>query len=166
MARLTLRRRLSDWLGGANRPSRLSYEATDAPDENAVKAVERGLQAYNAQYIGEHAGHLPLAVFVRDSTGRVRGGATGYIGWAWLYVERLWVDEALRGRGVGSKLLLDIEREALDRGVFRFQLGTASFQAREFYEKNGYEVFAELPDHPPGHVDYFMKKIVDLSGGE
>lgn len=34
----------------------------------------------------------------------------------------------------------------------------ASFQALPFYQKQGYSVFGELPDMPPGHVSYFLKK--------
>ena len=36
-------------------------------------------------------------------------------------------------------------------------LTTLSFQARPFYERFGYEVFGELPDHPAGHILYIMK---------
>lgn len=35
---------------------------------------------------------------------------------------------------------------------------TWNFQARGFYEKNGYVVFAEIKNCPPGTVDYYLKK--------
>jgi hypothetical protein len=38
------------------------------------------------------------------------------------------------------------------------QLSTFSFQARPFYEKLGYEVFATLEDCPVGHCEYFLRK--------
>lgn len=165
MERVTLRRRLSDWLRRPGSKSALRYEAGPEPDPAAVEAVRRGLVAYNEQFTGEIP-QTSVAAFVRDNTGRVRGGATGYIGWGWLYVERLWVDEALRGNGVGRELMARIERLALAEGITRFQLGTTSFQALEFYQGIGYEVFAELHDHPPGFTDYFLKKTIDLSGAE
>ncbi len=163
MGELTLRRRLSDWLVRRRRRSDLAFEAMENPDASAVEAVRRGLAAWNDAQIGPTS-HVPVGVFVRDPVGRVRGGATGYVGWGWLYVERLWVDDEFRGRHVGTELMMRLERLALDRGVHRFQVGTTSFQALGFYEKMGYEVFAELPDHPPGHTDYFLKKYVALSG--
>lgn len=163
MARLTLRRRLSDWLVRRRRRADLRFEAMEHPDASAVEAVRRGLVAYNDSKIGPSP-HIPVGVFVRDATGRVRGGATGHIGWGWLYVERLWVDGEFRGRHVGTELMMRLEQLALDRGINRFQVGTTSFQAVAFYEKMGYEIFAELPDHPPGHTDYFMKKFISLSG--
>ncbi len=165
MGELTLKRRLSDWLVRRRRRSDLVFEAVEDPDASAVEAVRRGLAAWNDSQIGPTA-HVPVGVFVRDPTGRVRGGATGHVGWGWLYVERLWVDEEFRGRHVGTELMMRLERLALDRDVNRFQVGTTSFQALGFYEKMGYEVFAELADHPPGHTDYFLKKYVALSGEE
>ena len=162
MTRLALKRRLSDWLVRRRRRSDLAFEATENPEPSAVESVRRGLVAYNDSRIGPSP-YVPVGVFVRDTTGRVRGGATGHINWGWLYVERLWVDEEFRGRHVGTELMMRLERLALDRAVNRFQVGTTSFQALDFYRKMGYEVFAELPDHPPGHTDYFLKKIIDLS---
>lgn len=35
---------------------------------------------------------------------------------------------------------------------------TWDFQAKGFYEKNGYTVFAEIKDCPPGTICYFLKK--------
>jgi len=37
-------------------------------------------------------------------------------------------------------------------------LETASFEARPFYEKLGYEVFAALEDYPPGHTKFYLRK--------
>ena len=34
------------------------------------------------------------------------------------------------------------------------------FQAKEFYEKNGFEVFGILENCPPGHTRYYMKKEI------
>ncbi|MEM8982178.1 MAG: GNAT family N-acetyltransferase [Pseudomonadota bacterium] len=162
--KLTLRRRLSDWLSG-KRSRALHFEALEHPPEEMREKVLRGLKTYNDQFLTSKD-RVPVGVFVRDDAGRIRGGATGQIAWDWLHVELLWVDDGLRNDGIGSRLLAQIERMALSRGVYRFRLSTASFQAREFYQKQGYEVFAILEDSPPGHTDYSMKKIIDLSGGE
>jgi hypothetical protein len=37
-------------------------------------------------------------------------------------------------------------------------LDTFEFQARGFYEHQGYTCFADLPDYPPGFSRFFMKK--------
>lgn len=164
MTKLTLKRRMSDWLRGT-RASALHFEAMENPPEESCQAVYRGLVAYNQQFIGV-MDHTPVGSFVRDDTGRIRGGATGKIGWGWLTLDLLWIDENLRGTGVGSRLLAQIERLALKRGIYRFKVSTASFQALDFYKTNGYELYATLEDHPPGHTDYSLKKVIDLAGGD
>jgi len=37
-------------------------------------------------------------------------------------------------------------------------LETHSYEARPFYEKLGYEVFAALEDYPPGHTKFYLRK--------
>jgi len=72
----------------------------------------------------------------------------------------LWVAEPLRGQGYGERLLQAAEDEARAHGCQGVFLETLGFQARPFYERYGYEVFAELPDRPAGYTSYFMKKAL------
>ncbi len=44
------------------------------------------------------------------------------------------------------------------RGCHSAHLDTHTWQARPFYEKRGYEVFATLDDFPPGHQKFFLRK--------
>jgi hypothetical protein len=50
------------------------------------------------------------------------------------------------------------EGEARARGCSRAKLRTFSFQARGFYEKEGYRIVGELRDDPPGKIFYWMRK--------
>lgn len=47
---------------------------------------------------------------------------------------------------------------ASDRGCTRAHVDTFSYQAKPFYERHGYEVFAVLDDDPPGHERIFLRK--------
>ena len=38
-------------------------------------------------------------------------------------------------------------------------MGTWDFQAKEFYEKLGYEVFGKIKDCPPDTIHYDLKKV-------
>ena len=48
--------------------------------------------------------------------GHVLGGAYGDTHYGWLYLSLLWVDEALRGQGWGTRLVELFEAEAVTRG--------------------------------------------------
>jgi hypothetical protein len=50
------------------------------------------------------------------------------------------------------------EAEAKRRGCRFAELETFSFQALDFYKKNGYTVFGELDQVAGGHRWYFLKK--------
>jgi ribosomal protein S18 acetylase RimI-like enzyme len=67
-----------------------------------------------------------------------------------LDIDNLWLHEYFRRQGLGSRLLATAEKEARQRGCRRAMLKTFSFQARTFYEKNGYRVTGRLDDYPPG----------------
>lgn len=136
---------------------RLSIE--EAPDSEDVRVLANGLTAHALPHTGA-PGFRPIAVFVRDDGGEIAGGVWGQINWNWLSIGLVWLTEALRGEGYGRRLIEEIERVGRERGCRCAHLDTFSYQARPFYERLGYEVFAELEDYPPGHRRYFMKKIL------
>lgn len=57
-----------------------------------------------------------------------------------LYITTMIVDEQCRNRGIGTALLKQIEKIALDRGCRRIELESAFHRtgAHAFYEKNGF----------------------------
>jgi GNAT superfamily N-acetyltransferase len=75
----------------------------------------------------------------------------------WLFIRYLWISDALRGQGIGRKLMGDAEARALERGCHSAWVDTFSFQAPGFYPRLGYEVFGEL-EYPPGHKRIFLQK--------
>lgn len=89
---------------------------------------------------------------------RVIGGLCGDISWGWLHVDVLWVDEANRQNGIGTALMDRAEAEAEAMYVHRAFIETTDFQAFEFYQKRGYQVFAQMENQPPGHTCYYMQK--------
>ena len=81
-------------------------------------------------------------------------------GWNVAYIDTLCVDEAYRGKGLGAKLLAEVESAAKEKGCYLIHLDTFDFQAKEFYEKQGYEVFGVLEDCPKEHSRYYLKKVL------
>jgi len=100
----------------------------------------------------------PVNIFVRNSEGEILGGIVGQVFGGWLYISLLWVDKSIRGKGYGTKLMHMAEEQAVSMGCTDAHLDTYSFEARPFYERLGYDVFATLEDYPKGHRKYFLKK--------
>ena len=97
---------------------------------------------------------MPLGIFVRGTEDQVIGGIYGWIAEGWLYVDTLWLHESLRGQDYGTRLLRAMEQAAVERGIDRCYLMTLGFQARPFYEKQGYTVFFTQEDFLAGYAVY------------
>ncbi|WP_432025436.1 GNAT family N-acetyltransferase [Streptomyces sp. 1222.5] len=102
---------------------------------------------------------VPLHVWALDDSGELAGGLVGHTWTTWLHVTYLWVDDRHRGTGLGSRLLAEAERIArTERTCTAARLETWSFQAPEFYRKQGYDVVGTIPDYPPGITEYILTK--------
>ena len=97
-------------------------------------AISRALDTLYDAEVGRPSGWEPLCTLVRDGDA-VRGGLWGTTYWGWLQVEMLFVPEALRGQGLGGRLLaLAEEEEEVRRGCHGAWLETMSFLDPAFYE--------------------------------
>ena len=123
----------------------------------AAEFVREHLNYYNVGVTGLSA-YYPVHLFLRNGRGETLGGLLGGIWGGWLHISFLWVDEAVRGRGCATRLMDEAEAYARERHCRFVDLDTFSFQARPFYEKRGYEVFATVDDYPEGHKKFFLKK--------
>jgi GNAT superfamily N-acetyltransferase len=136
----------------------MDNEPTEEADVETLQSeIRSGIRGADPADVGARDWR-PLGMAIRAPDGVLRGGLYGATMWEWLLIDGLWVAEALRGRGLGRRLVLAAEMVAADRGCRGAWLGTFDFQAREFYERLGYTVFAELHDFPPGHTHYHLKK--------
>ncbi len=132
-------------------------EISAAPSPSDRASILQALVEFNRSN-GPESRPQPLAILVRDDQGEVSGGLWGQSLYDWLVVELLVVPEALRGQGLGSRLLAAAEQEAAERGCVGVWLDTFSFQARGFYERQGYSVAGAIADHPVGGSRYFLAK--------
>lgn len=80
--------------------------------------------------------------------------------WRCIYIDTFWIDESMRGEGLGTLLLEEVERVAKENESQLIHLDTFDFQAKDFYLAHGYSVFGELEDCPKGHTRYFMSKVL------
>lgn len=123
--------------------------------------ISQGIQSYNQKYISDDVvfeEDAKFAVFAKDDNGKTVGGIRACAFWNYCIIELLWLSEKTRGLGIGRKLMEAAEKFAYEKGFSFVRAETLSFQARPFYEKLGYKVFGELPNHPKGHTTYCLFK--------
>lgn len=140
--------------------ARVEFVASkDGPE---ARAVLEGLSAHRAAALASMGSGVlvahPLCFFHRDEAGRLRAGLVGEVALDWLFVEKFWVDEALRGQGIGAALLAAAEAAARDLGAVGAHLYTSSFQAPEFYRKHGFREIGRLEGRPAGHDRFWFAK--------
>ena len=132
---------------------------TDTPTPQMRDAISNWLLAFNASRVGNSEPPRPLVLVLSDlASDEILGGLYGSTWMSYLHVNLLFVPESMRGAGVGRKLMMEAEAEAVRRGCSAASLDTFSFQARGFYEKLGYSVFGMLEDYPQGHRRFYLTK--------
>lgn len=135
------------------------FEITDTIHETDEKYIFEGLLEYNLERI-EDKNPRDLGIYLPDETGKKIAGLIGSTHGNWLFVKYLWVSKELRGKQIGSKILIQAEETAKERGCKYSFLDTFSFQAPLFYEKHGYKEVFTLENYPvTGKRYYFTKSL-------
>ena len=146
------------WTGRCAMRKTLESFRTGAGEAQQIEAfLAERIYDYNARATGYFDGRTFSSV-QRDHCGRIRAGISGYTWGGCCYISYLWVDEAERGRGVGTALIKAAEQYAKSVGCPRMLLATHDFQAPAFYERLGYQKEAVVRDHPPGHMSIYFGK--------
>jgi GNAT superfamily N-acetyltransferase len=133
----------------------ITLHTDDAADVEAF-LTERIVE-FNARATGYFDAQA-FSATQQDEQGVIRAGICGYTWGGCCYVSYLWIDEAERGRGLGSALLHAAEEHARTRNCAVMLLSSHSFQAPGFYERLGYERQAVIHDHPVGYTSVFLTK--------
>jgi GNAT superfamily N-acetyltransferase len=131
----------------------------------ARRTVVDVIEAFNDAATGRPEPSRPVAILLRDGVGDVQGGAWGVSYYDWLFVDLLYLPEALRGQGWGARIMRAVEREAVRRGCVGVWLDTMDFQAPDFYPRFGFRPFAQITDFTNGHSRIWFSKTT-LSGGK
>ena len=124
--------------------------------------VLNGINTYNdsqTERILEKV-HENIKLVAKNDANEIIGGIFGYIGYyAGFKIDILWMREDTRRLGLGTKLLKEAENRAKKLGATIAILDTFSFQAEDFYLKNGYKVFGRISDYPKENQEFvFLKK--------
>ena len=140
----------------SNNAAAEKYEIVPGTEEDGEFIVQ-GLVAHNDSCAPKKREEVPLNKKLTDDEGKlIAGCVAGVDDWGVAGI-RLWVDERWRGRGIGSRLLRETEREFRENGAYFVLISAIDWQA-EFFKKYGYTVCTATEDYPKGHFCYRLRK--------
>jgi GNAT superfamily N-acetyltransferase len=94
----------------------------------------------------------------KSSSGEFLGGISGFVHWNWVYISQLWVEENYRAQGIGEFLLQSLVQWATGQKHSGIYVDTFSKKTTQFYIKNGFIKFGEIPNFPTkGNSRFFLK---------
>lgn len=96
-----------------------------------------------------------------NADGSTAAASTSMVVWNELHAHIIAVLPGQQRRGVGTTVLRKLEELAREHGCDHIMLETMTWQARPFYEKNGFEWFATQENLPPGQSRYRMVKFLE-----
>ncbi|WP_238917595.1 GNAT family N-acetyltransferase [Clostridium sp. YIM B02555] len=132
-------------------------------NENEAELVVENLVNYNLSKVPQTQQQAFVCInrIIKNNDSEIIAGINSKMYcWNCLYIDSLWVDETFRKEGIGARLLNEVEQIAIGQGCKLIHLDTFDFQAKDFYLKQGYEVFGVLNECPYNHKRYYMKKNI------
>ena len=137
--------------------SEFAWVVNERPSEKDVQELKQHLRDYNVTHANSNDGY-GIAIFLRDDQRQMVAGISGWLWGECLEIDYLWVQEAVRGQGVGKQLVIALEEAAVVRGCRQITLETFSFQAPEFYQKLGYNEFGVIDGFGNHFRKFYMPK--------
>src|SRR5882672_9384357 len=95
------------------RPGPIVFE--DHPRREDLDRLENEIVAFNYDVTGFRDGRY-LTAFVRDASGEIVAGFTGFTWGGYAKIEHLWIAAPYRRAGLGRELVTAAETEARARG--------------------------------------------------
>jgi GNAT superfamily N-acetyltransferase len=113
---------------------------------------------YNNEQMGKQK-YKRLAVSLREGN-EIVGGIVGEVWTTVLFIQLFWLEQRLRRKGFGAKLIKAIEDEARRFGAAFAYVDTMSFQAPGFYRGCGYKEFGSIEGYPGGVTRHWLTKAL------
>lgn len=144
-----------------NQAHHINIELIEPPEAKYDREIDHIislLQGHSASVGAEPYAPHPFVLVARASDGMTLGGLKGELNMGWLHVQLLAVHPEHKQARLGGTLLAAAEQYARDRDCRHSYLDTFSFQAPDFYKKQGYTVFGTLQDFPAGASRIYLTK--------
>ena len=129
-------------------------------DPELVKAIENGVIEHGRR-LASAGKAKPIVCVVRENDTLV-AGASGRTEYTRLFINYLWVTEAIRSQGIGTELLNRIEAAARERDCTDALIETLDDRVASLYTRLGYQPIAVIPDYVgPFSRHILVKTLVD-----
>ena len=126
-------------------------------NQEQVEDIEERLEDFDESYITyKMDGEIQIGI---EDDGKLVAGLDACItNFKILYVSTVFVDEEYRRKGLGARLMHEMEKRAASMGVNMIRLDTYDWQGKEFYETLGYECVGHYENKEDGFSEYFYLK--------
>jgi ribosomal protein S18 acetylase RimI-like enzyme len=128
-----------------------------------VRMIDYGIVEFNSKKVTftQEPAFEDVDRTVKDLEGNIIGGIFARIYcWNILNICGLWINEQYIKEGLGSILLKEVENIAKEKCCYLSHLKVSDAETKDFYTKNGYEVFGVLDNYPVDYKEYLMKKVL------
>ncbi len=127
--------------------------------EEQAEDIEKRLSDFDEDHITyKMDGCIRIGV---EDNGRLIAGLDACItAFRILYVSTVFVDEAYRRKGIGARMIREMEKRALAMGVNTVRLDTFNWQGKAFYEALGYQCAGHYENAEDGYSEYFFMKRI------
>lgn len=104
----------------------MHIEIIDNPTIELINAIDKKIEEFNLAH-WEETDKKPIATIVNNENNEIIAGATAKTFGYWLLIDNIWVSENLRGKNIGSQLLYELEKAAINRDCKYALLDTLNF---------------------------------------
>lgn len=119
----------------------------------------KGLGDYNTSQAARAHKYISLDKKIVDEDGNMIAAVIAGVGtWNNLDIDMIWVDEPYRNKGIGSRLLAEVEKEGKENGAYFSAINVFDWEA-SLFKKHGYSACVTIEDFPgEGHRTYELEK--------
>lgn len=128
-----------------------------------VAELEDSLARYDLAHAGAPAeGAVSIGFF--DGSRLIAGADGQMTAFHILYVSTVFVAEAYRRRGIGRRLMAEVEKRAAALGANMIRLDTFDWQGEAFYAAIGYRLAGSYTNPLDGFSESFYYKMLTPEG--
>jgi DNA-binding protein Fis/ribosomal protein S18 acetylase RimI-like enzyme len=136
-------------------PHNIKFYCRPATESETTISASHLLQ-HSCDALGLKVDYNSFAILAYQNDEMI-GSIIGKIFLDWLHLDLVWVTQKERSLGLGKELILKTIDYAIEYGLSGIEVWTQTWQAPQFYIKQGFEELAVIPDFIPGKKRYCLR---------